>query len=82
LKLTLACVAEKGGFFRDLCTDPSRGTSLRAEKTCSTFLFINPEIRIPGECVFGTNFNTFFRLTGNTEKDLLLFGPIRMDTNS
>ena len=62
--------------------DSSIGAGIGAEKTTSTLLLLYPEIGIPGERGLWANFDTFFRLTGNTLKDLLLFGPIGMDSNS
>jgi hypothetical protein len=46
--------------------DSSIGAGIGAEKTTSTLLLIYPEICIPGERGLWANFDTFFRLTGNT----------------
>ena len=56
--------------------DSSIGTGIGAEKTTRTLLLIHPEISIPGERGLWANFDTFFRLTGEAEKDFLFFGPI------
>jgi len=59
-------VAKEWKFFRDLCLDSSIGAGIGAEKTTSTLLLIYSEICIPGESGLWANFDTFFRLTGNT----------------
>jgi hypothetical protein len=66
LELSITRVAKEWKFFRDLCLDSSIGAGIGAEKTTSTLLLIYPEICIPGERGLWANFDTFFRLTGNT----------------
>jgi hypothetical protein len=66
LELSITRIAKDWKIIRNLCLDSSIGAGIGAEKTASTLLLIYPEIGIPGERGLWANFDTFFRLTGNT----------------
>jgi hypothetical protein len=78
----LAGVAEERKFFRVFRLDSPIGTGFFTEKaTCALFL-IDSKRAIPGKSVFRAGIDARLRFTGNTEKNLLFFRPIRLDANS
>jgi hypothetical protein len=78
----LAGVAEERKFFRVFRLDSPIGAGFFTEKAICALFLIDSERAIPGKGPFRTGTHARLSLTGNTEKNLLLFRPIRLDTNS